>query len=136
MQLATILNPLPPLPPLPAIALVKHETCNPFVWRWRRSELHMLLHTTTLSPAGKTLAENLDTCRDLDPNQTIIKPLESPVKPTGHIQILYGNISPEGCVGKITGKEGLAFEGPAKVYNSEEDMIAALSEDPQSMKVR
>ena len=93
-------------------------------------------HTNIVSPAGKTLAENLDTCRDLDPNQTIIKPLESPVKRTGHIQILYGNISPGGCVGKITGKEGLAFEGPAKVYNSEEDMIAALSDNPQSMKVR
>ena len=94
------------------------------------------LDINLLSPAGKTLAENLDTCRDLDPNQTIIKPLESPVKATGHIQILYGNISPEGCVGKITGKEGLAFEGPAKVYNSEEDMIAALAENPKSMKVR
>ena len=51
-------------------------------------------------------------------------------------QILYGNLAPEGCVGKITGKEGLLFEGRARVYDSEEDMLAALSEDPQSFKVR
>ena len=50
-------------------------------------------------------------------------------------QILYGNLAPEGCVGKITGKEGLLFEGVARVYDSEEDMLAALSEDPQSFKV-
>ena len=54
----------------------------------------------------------------------------------GPLQILYGNLAPEGCVGKITGKEGLLFEGVARVYDSEEDMLAALSEDPQSFKVR
>ena len=51
------------------------------------------------------------------------------------LQILYGNLAPEGCVAKITGKEGLVFEGPAKVYDSEEDMLAALSEDPAALKV-
>jgi hypothetical protein len=51
------------------------------------------------------------------------------------LQILYGNLAPEGCVGKITGKEGMVFEGPARVYDSEEDMLAALSENPQSFKV-
>ena len=51
------------------------------------------------------------------------------------LQILYGNLAPEGCVAKITGKEGLVFEGPAKVYDSEEDMLAALSEDPTALKV-
>ena len=51
------------------------------------------------------------------------------------MQILYGNLAPEGCVAKITGKEGLVFEGPAKVYDSEEDMLAALSEDTSSLKV-
>ncbi len=51
-------------------------------------------------------------------------------------QILYGNLAPEGCVGKITGKEGLVFEGPARVFDSEEAMLDALSEDPQVMKVR
>lgn len=51
------------------------------------------------------------------------------------LQILYGNLAPEGCVAKITGKEGLVFEGPAKVYDSEEDMLAALSEDTSALKV-
>ena len=51
-------------------------------------------------------------------------------------QILYGNLAPEGCVGKITGKEGLVFEGPARVFDCEEDMLAALSENPESMKAR
>lgn len=51
------------------------------------------------------------------------------------LQILYGNLAPEGCVAKITGKEGLVFEGPAKVYDSEEDMLAALSENPAALKV-
>jgi hypothetical protein len=51
------------------------------------------------------------------------------------VQILYGNLAPEGCVAKITGKEGLLFEGAAKVYDSEEDMLAALHEDPSALKV-
>ena len=51
------------------------------------------------------------------------------------MQILYGNLAPEGCVAKITGKEGLVFEGPAKVYDSEEEMLAALSKDPTALKV-
>lgn len=51
------------------------------------------------------------------------------------LQILYGNLAPEGCVGKITGKEGLVFEGPARVFDSEEAMLDALSADPQTMKV-
>lgn len=51
-------------------------------------------------------------------------------------QILYGNLAPEGCVGKITGKEGLVFQGPARVFDCEEDMLAALSENPDSMKAR
>ena len=51
-------------------------------------------------------------------------------------QILYGNLAPEGCVGKITGKEGTVFEGPARVFDSEEAMLDALSENPQALKVR
>ena len=51
-------------------------------------------------------------------------------------QILYGNLAPEGCVGKITGKEGLVFEGSARVFDCEEDMLAALSENPDSLKAR
>jgi dihydroxy-acid dehydratase len=56
----------------------------------------------------------------------VIRPLSDPIKPTGHIQILRGNLAPEGAVAKITGKEGLAFTGPAKVYDSEEEMLHAL----------
>ncbi len=62
-------------------------------------------------------------------------PLERPIKASGHLQILYGNIAPEGCVGKITGKEGLEFEGRARVFDSEEDMLHTLEKDPQSFKV-
>lgn len=65
----------------------------------------------------------------------MIQPLEKPIKSSGHLQILYGNLAPEGCVGKITGKEGLEFTGPARVFDSEEDMLAALDQDPMSLKV-
>ena len=88
-----------------------------------------------LSGAGKTLAENLAALPGLKEGQQVIQPLEKPIKSSGHLQILYGNLAPEGCVGKITGKEGLRFEGPARVFDSEEDMLAALDRDPQSLKV-
>jgi dihydroxy-acid dehydratase len=52
------------------------------------------------------------------------------------VQILYGNLAPEGSVAKITGKEGLQFRGPARVFDSEEDMLAVVAEDPQQLKVR
>jgi len=78
-----------------------------------------LLHGDCLTVTGKTIAENLDEIPDLDFEQKVIKPLTNAVKPTGHIQILYGNLAEEGSVAKITGKEGLKFEGPARVYESE-----------------
>jgi dihydroxy-acid dehydratase len=93
-------------------------------------------HCRELGSAGKTMAENLAGCPDLAPGQSVIMPLESPIKETGHIQILYGNVAPGGSVAKITGKEGLYFRGPARVFDSEEAMLAALSADPQSLKVR
>ncbi len=62
----------------------------------------------------------------LKPGQDIVQPLEKPIKTTGHIQILRGNLAPEGAVAKITGKEGHRFTGPAKVYDAEEDMLHAL----------
>ncbi len=86
--------------------------------------------------AGKTLAENLADCPGLKPGQDVILPLETPLKATGHLEIMYGSLAPEGCVGKITGKEGLIFQGPARVFDSEEDMLAALSADPQALKVQ
>jgi dihydroxy-acid dehydratase len=64
-----------------------------------------------------TLATNLEQCPELRQGQDVILPVEAPVKKTGHLQILYGNLAPDGSVAKITGKEGLAFSGPAAVYN-------------------
>ncbi|MFN0020297.1 MAG: dihydroxy-acid dehydratase [Pirellulaceae bacterium] len=79
-----------------------------------------------LTVTGKTVAENLAPLPGLKTGQKVIMPLEKPIKETAHIQILRGNLAPEGAVGKITGKEGLVFSGPAKVYDSEEDMLHAL----------
>ncbi|MCO4293720.1 dihydroxy-acid dehydratase [Solitalea sp. MAHUQ-68] len=77
------------------------------------------LHGDCLTVTGKTVAENLANVTDLSENQQIIVPIESPIKATGHLQILYGNLAAEGSVAKITGKEGLKFSGPAKVFNTE-----------------
>lgn len=85
-----------------------------------------LLDGSCLTVTGKSLAENLAPVPGLKAGQQIVRPLENPIKSTGHIQILRGNLSPEGSVAKITGKEGLKFSGPAKVYDSEEDMLYAL----------
>ncbi|MDH7444113.1 dihydroxy-acid dehydratase [Aquimarina sp. 2201CG14-23] len=80
-----------------------------------------LLHGDCLTVTGKTLAENLLDVPDLTEGQDVIKSLENPIKPTGHLRILFGNLAEEGCVAKITGKEGLRFQGKAKVFNSEYD---------------
>jgi dihydroxy-acid dehydratase len=85
-----------------------------------------LLDGRCLTVTGNTLAENLEGLPDLKEGQKIIFPLSNPIKKTGHIQILYGNLAKEGAVAKITGKEGLRFSGPAKVYNSEEETLTAL----------
>ncbi len=79
-----------------------------------------------MTVTGKTIAENVKDLPGLTAGQQIIQPLNAPIKPTGHIQILKGNLSPTGSVAKITGKEGLRFSGPAKVYDSEEDMLHAF----------
>jgi dihydroxy-acid dehydratase len=79
-----------------------------------------------MTVTGKTLKENLKDAPDFPADQKIIRPMSQPIKPTGHIQILRGNLAPGGCVGKITGKEGLRFTGKAKVYDAEDDFIAAL----------
>ena len=85
-----------------------------------------LLHGDCLTVTGKTLAENLADVADLAEGQEIIRPLENPVKATGHLQIMWGNLAPEGAVAKITGKEGTQFSGTANVFDSEEQMLAAL----------
>jgi dihydroxy-acid dehydratase len=79
-----------------------------------------------LTVTGKTVAENLKSLPGLSEGQKVIYPLEKPIKETGHIQILRGNLAPEGAVAKITGKEGLVFTGRANVFDSEEDMLHAL----------
>ncbi len=75
---------------------------------------------------GRTVAENLKSLPDLSEGQQIIRPLDYPFKKTGHLQILYGSLSPQGAVAKITGKEGESFSGPAICFDSEEKMLAAL----------
>lgn len=78
-----------------------------------------LLHGDCLTVTGKTLAENLASSPDLKEGQVVIRPVENPIKATGHIRILYGNLAEQGAVAKITGKEGLYFKGKAKVYDGE-----------------
>ena len=85
-----------------------------------------LLDGDCLTVTGKTLAENLAGSKGLAEGQKIIQPIENPLKPTGHITILTGNLAPGTAVAKITGKEGSQFSGPARVFDSEEDMLAAL----------
>lgn len=78
-----------------------------------------LLHGDCLTVTGKTLAENLLDVADLTEGQDVIKPLENPIKISGHLRMLYGNLAEEGSVAKITGKEGLKFRGKAKVFDGE-----------------
>jgi dihydroxy-acid dehydratase len=86
-----------------------------------------LLHGDCLTVTGKTLAENLSTVPDLDfDQQKIIFPLSAPVKSTGHLQILFGNLAEKGSVAKISGKEGERFVGPARVFDGEKDLVAGL----------
>ena len=78
-----------------------------------------MLHGDCLTVTGNTVAENLADVPSLSEDQKIIRPLSDPIKPTGHIRILFGNLAEKGAVAKITGKEGLHFRGPAKVFNDE-----------------
>jgi dihydroxy-acid dehydratase len=86
-----------------------------------------ILDGNCLTVTGKTLGENVESAVDLDfQSQQIVHPVSSPLKKTGHLQILRGNLAEYGAVAKITGKEGERFEGPARVFDHEADMIAAL----------
>ncbi len=88
-----------------------------------------LLNGDCMTVTGKTMRENLRDLPGLKEGQDIVRPLSNPLKPTGHLQILRGNLAPGGGVAKITGKEGLRFSGPAKVFDSEEDMLHALEQN-------
>lgn len=85
-----------------------------------------LLHGDCLTVTGKTLAENLKEVAPYPAEQTIIRPLDNPIKKDSHLRVLYGNLAPEGSVAKITGKEGLAFTGPARVFGSEEETLERI----------
>lgn len=86
------------------------------------------IHGDCMTITGKTVAENLEEVADLDfESQKIIFPISNPIKKTGHIQILYGNLAETGSVAKITGKEGLRFEGPAQVFDKEESLLEAIA---------
>ena len=85
-----------------------------------------LLHGDCLTVTGKTVKENLQNINGYTKEQSIVMGLDKPIKNTSHLRILYGNLSPEGAVAKITGKEGTSFSGIAKVYNSEEDGLKAI----------
>ena len=85
-----------------------------------------LLHGDCLTVTGKTVKENLQNINGYTKDQSIIMGLDKPIKNSSHLRILYGNLSPEGAVAKITGKEGTSFSGIAKVYNSEEDGLKAI----------
>ncbi|MET0392423.1 MAG: dihydroxy-acid dehydratase, partial [Chitinophagaceae bacterium] len=88
-----------------------------------------LLHGDCLTVTGSTIAENLADAPDLDfEAQKIIYPLERPLKKTGHLQILYGNLAEKGSVAKISGKEGERFTGPARVFDGEKKLIAGISD--------
>ena len=93
-----------------------------------------LIDGDQMTVTGKTIAENLADIKGLPPygtgegQQDIVSPFNDPIKPTGHLQILRGNLAPEGSVGKITGKEGEVFKGAANVFDCEEDMLAALEQ--------
>jgi dihydroxy-acid dehydratase len=86
------------------------------------------LHGDCMTVTGRTLAENLADVPPLRPGQEVVHPIEAPLLPRGHIRILRGNLAPDGAVAKITGKEGERFSGTAKVYDSEEGMLAGLEQ--------
>jgi len=87
-----------------------------------------LLHGDCMTVTGKTLAENVAEAADLNfDNQDVIYPYENPIKKTGHLQMLYGNLAPQGSVAKISGKEGESFTGPARVFDGEFELIHGIS---------
>ena len=86
-----------------------------------------LVYGDCLTVTGKTLAENVADAADLDfEAQQVIRPVSAPIKPTGHLQMLYGNLAQQGSVAKISGKEGERFEGPARVFDGEQQLIAGI----------
>ena len=99
----------------------------PAIMKYLLDEGLIIGHCRTVT--GQTVQENLDDVSPISRDQKIIRPLSDPIKQSGHIQILTGNLAPEGAVAKITGKEGEVFSGPARVFDSEEEMLSALEQE-------
>lgn len=93
------------------------------------------LHGDCMTVTGKTLAENIEQGPSLKEGQKVIHSFAEPIKKSGHLQILYGNLAPEGAVAKITGKEGEYFEGPARCYNDEFEAIEGIGKEVQKGEV-
>jgi len=89
---------------------------------------HGMLHGDCLTVTGRTVAENLAEVPGLTDGQDVIRPLSAPFKATGHLEILRGNLAPDGAVAKITGKEGMRFSGPARVFDQEEAALVAIEQ--------
>lgn len=87
---------------------------------------HKLIDGDIMTVNGRQLGENLDRAAPLKAGQDVVRPLSEPIKSTGHLRILKGNIAPGGCVSKITGKEGLTFRGKARVFDNEDDVTRAI----------
>ncbi|KAF2456450.1 dihydroxy-acid/6-phosphogluconate dehydratase [Lineolata rhizophorae] len=100
---------------------------TPALLKWLLGE--GLLKGDVPTVTGKTLAQNVADAPVLPETQEVIRPLNNPIKPTGHIQILRGNVAPGGSVGKITGKEGTTFTGVARVFDCEDDFVTALEKE-------
>jgi len=86
-----------------------------------------LINGDIMTVTGKTLRENVQNAPSLDPNQDMIRPLDNPIKETGHIRILKGNLAPGGAVAKVTGKEGQRFTGRARVFDSEDALLVKIN---------
>ena len=110
-----------------------HVGGTPGVMKLMLQEGH--LHGDCLTVTGKTLADNLEKVQDLNSSPKIIHSFDEPIKPKGHLQILYGNLAPEGAVAKITGKEGEYFEGPARVYDDEFEAIEGIGKEVKKGEV-
>lgn len=94
-----------------------------------------LLNGNCLTVTGKTVGENLDELQDMSRGQKIIHTIDNPIKKTGHIQILYGNLAEQGAVAKITGKEGEKFSGPARIYEDEHSATEGIRSEVQPGEV-
>lgn len=110
-----------------------HVGGTPAVMKYMLKE--NFLDGSCMTVTGKTLEENLASATELKSGQRVIQTFDNPIKKSGHLQILYGNLAPEGSVAKITGKEGEYFEGPARIYDDEFEAIEGIGKEVQKGEV-